>query len=121
MGRVVLPRPQFLAGKGLHATRAVHRIRVGAGRASGQVIRCEKVGGCLWQARVLLSWQAMCHVLVFVLAAYFALDKEQQLGVGQLPALESHNHVLGSAAGRSAAVVANGFTLCPAVLAGGWY
>ncbi|KAK9839439.1 hypothetical protein WJX81_002005 [Elliptochloris bilobata] len=45
LGRVVLPRPQFMAGKGLHATRAVHRIRVGAERASGQVIRCEKVVG----------------------------------------------------------------------------
>ena len=56
LGRVVLPRPHFLAGKGLHATRAVHRIPVGAGRASGQVIRCEKVGGCFWL-------HALCAVL----------------------------------------------------------
>ena len=59
LGRVVFPRPQFLAGKGLHATRAVHRIRVGAGRASGQVIRCEKVGGCLLAGmHSLLSWHS---------------------------------------------------------------
>jgi hypothetical protein len=59
LGRVVLPRPQFLAGKGLHATRAVHRIRVGAGRASGQVIRCEKVGGCFGLQASQVSWNSM--------------------------------------------------------------
>ncbi len=59
LGRVVLPRPQFLAGKGLHATRAVHRIRVGAGRASGQVIRCEKVGGCFGLRASQVSWNSM--------------------------------------------------------------
>ena len=60
LGRVVLPRPQFLAGKGLHATRAVHRIRVGAGRASGQVIRCEKVGGFYGCLHSVLPRHSLC-------------------------------------------------------------
>ena len=64
LGQVVLPRPQFLAGKGLHATRAVHRIRVGAGRASGQVIRCEKASGFYGSTHSLLSWHSICRVHV---------------------------------------------------------